>query len=408
MGFDRARLRRRVRSWGGSALRRLGWLPAGMPDGLGDDAAVLAASHEQRVVVYFAGTVQNLYQLRQWYAPLRALDAEHRVLVVCADSRAARVVAREQPLPVVVVGRSATIDALAERSDVALFCYVGHDVGNFNALRVPGAMHVFLSHGESDKRVSASNLVKAYDYAFVAGQGAIDRFAGQLMNFDAPAHVVAVGRPQLDDVPTGPRERAPGSPVVVLYAPTWEGGQGSSAYSSVVSHGERLVQALVDDGRFRVVYRPHPRTGVSDARFATADERIRAILAAAGPGHVVDTGADPYRTFARADVMVTDVSAIAFDWLATGRPLVVTVPPQGADVAETRLLAAVPRLTAREIAHVGDVLGREVDQDPGHDERARLVEYYFGAVGGATKRFVVECDRIIRERDALRGGRGRE
>ncbi|MEN0129219.1 MAG: CDP-glycerol glycerophosphotransferase family protein [Brevundimonas sp.] len=401
-------MRRRVRGWGGIALRRLGWLPAGMPDGLGEDAALLGRTFEQRVFVYFAGTSQNLYQLRQWYAPLRALDAAHGVLVVCADSRVARAVAREQRLPVVTVGRSATLDAMAERSDTALFCYVGHDVGNFTALRIPSALHVYVSHGESDKRVAASNLVKAYDYAFVAGQGAVDRFAGQLMRFDAPTHVVPIGRPQLDAIATGPRARSEGAPIVVLYAPTWEGGQGSSAYSSVVSHGERLVAALVADPRLRVVYRPHPRTGVSDASYAAADERIRASLAAAGPGNRVDAGSDPYRTFEGADVLVTDVSAIAFDWLATGRPMIVTVPPGAADVASTRLLDTVPRLRARHVANAPALAVEHVEQDPTAARRVELIEYYFGTVGGATARFVAECDRVVRERDALRAERGQE
>jgi len=413
MGLDVAQVRRRVRGWGGVALRRLGWLPAGMPDGLGDDAALEGKTFPQRVVVFYAGTRQNLYQLRQWYAPLRELDAAHGVLIVAADSRAARVIAHEQPLPVITVGRSATIDAIAERSGTALFCYVGHDVGNFNALRIPSALHVYLSHGESDKRVAASNLVKAYDYAFVAGQGAVDRFADQLMRFEPAGRVVPIGRPQLDAVRTGSRERPAGSPVVVLYAPTWEGGQGSSAYSSVVSHGERLVRTLIADPRFRVVYRPHPRTGVSDARFAAADARIRAAVAQAGPGHRVDRGRDPYRTFEGADVMVTDVSAIAFDWLATGRPLVVTVPPGEADVASTRLLETVPRLHAHDVGTLPEVLEREVVADPDAARRAQLVDYYFGTVGGATARFVAECDRVIGERDAsqtddaLRAERGR-
>jgi hypothetical protein len=405
---DLARLRRRARGWGGIALRRLRWLPAGMPDGLGEDATLVGRTFEQRVFVYFAGTSQNLYQLRQWYAPFLALDDAHGVLIVCADSRVARAVSSEQPLPVVTVGRSATIDAMAERSDTALFCYVGHDVGNFTALRIPSALHVYLSHGESDKRVAASNLVKAYDYAFVAGQGAVDRFAGQLMRFDAPTHVVPIGRPQLDAIATGPRASRDGSPIVVLYAPTWEGGQGSSAYSSVVSHGERLVAALCADPRLRVVYRPHPRTGVSDASYAAADERIRALLARAHPGNRVDASADPYRTFEAADVLVADVSAIAFDWLATGRPMIVTIPPGEADVASTRLLETVPRLHERDVEALPDLVVEQVEQDPAAAERAELIEYYFGTVGGATTRFVAECDRVVRERDALRAERGQE
>ncbi|ROS31221.1 CDP-glycerol glycerophosphotransferase family protein [Cellulomonas sp. PhB150] len=407
MGVDKVRVRRRVRGWGGRAVRRLGLLPAGTPDGLGDDAALLRRTVDQRVFVYFGGTRQNLYQLRQWYAALLALDAVHGVLIVCADSRAARAVASEQTLPVVTVGRAATLDAMAERSDAALFCYVAHDNGNLGALRTPSVLHVFLSHGESDKRVAASNVIKAYDYAFVAGQGAVDRFADQLMRFDARAHAVPVGRPQLDSLATGPRVRGTLDPIVVLYAPTWEGSDAASAYSSVLSHGVALVEALVGDPRFRVVYRPHPRTGVTDARYASADASIRAAVATAGAGNRVDSHRDPHQTFGGADVMVTDVSAIAFDWLATGRPLVVTMPPGTADVAATRLLATVPRLAAQDVGKVAELVAREVELDPTADERAALVEYYFGTVGGATARFVAECDRVVRERDDLRTERGR-
>ena len=45
--------------------------------------------------------------------------------------------------------------------------------GNFQALRVTNALHVFLTHGESDKRVSVSGQVKAYDYCFLAGRAAL-------------------------------------------------------------------------------------------------------------------------------------------------------------------------------------------------------------------------------------------
>ncbi len=43
-------------------------------------------------MVYFPDTRVNLYQLRQWYGPLRALDERHPVVIVLQDSRAARLV----------------------------------------------------------------------------------------------------------------------------------------------------------------------------------------------------------------------------------------------------------------------------------------------------------------------------
>ncbi len=396
-------LRRRLRSRGGKVLRRLGWLPEGMPDGLGQDDALRGGRIDQRVVVYYPGTSRNLYQLRQWYEALVALDRELGVVIVTADSRVGRLLEREAPLPVLTIARFETMDDLLSRSDVALFCYVGHEQGNFRMLRVHTALHVFLSHGESDKEVSASNQSKAYDYAFVAGQAALDRYRGHLLRFDADRHLVPVGRPQLDGVRSGPRPD-PGR-ATVLYAPTWEGAQGSAAYSSVLSHGEALVRGLLAAG-FAVIYRPHPRTGANRRDYHAADEALRRLVAAADDGEV-DLGRDPLATFERADLLVTDVSAIALDWLATGRPLVVTVPAEGAVVATTRLLEAVPRLPAGAAARAGELVARELEHDPGRADRAELLEYYFGdpALGSGTERFVAACLAVAAERDALLAAR---
>ena len=418
-----ARARRWARRQGGTLLRRIGALPEGMPDGLGDDARLRQTVLPQRVFVYYSETRTNLYQLRQWYEPLRALDRVHPVVLVLADSRVAAVVEKEAGLPHVVVARSATLDHLVASGDVALFLYVGHHPGNFTAMRVTTAVHVYLSHGESDKRVSVSNQIKAYDYAFVAGQGAIDRLQDNVILFDAAAHLVPIGRPQLDylglepaggPVPDGdsgePGARGPrgaGDRVTVLYAPTWEGGQGTVAYSSILSHGVPLVRALLADDRFRVVYRPHPRTGISSTEYLKGSAAVAALVeqaAAADPavGHRVDAAPSPQAAFADADVLVADVSAMPMDWLASGRPLLITVPQTPTAVAAaTRLLRTVPRLDLPDLADVADRVYREAVEDPSHADRLALVDYYFGDTtpGVATRRFVEACTTVIATRD---------
>ena len=62
--------------------RRTGLLPAGTPDRLADDEKLLDRRFEQTVMVYFPDTRANLYQLRQWYAPLLALNERHSVVLV--------------------------------------------------------------------------------------------------------------------------------------------------------------------------------------------------------------------------------------------------------------------------------------------------------------------------------------
>ena len=88
-----------------------------------------------------------------------------------------------------------------------------------------------------------------------------------------------------------------------------------------------------------------PASGGPRPAHGAADARIRAALAADGDRHLVDTG--PYGWQWRfADHCITDLSAVAYDWLATGRPLVITEPAAGAYRPPSRLLDALPLLPA--------------------------------------------------------------
>jgi len=415
------RLRGRVRRLGGRLIRRLGLLPEGDPDGLGDDEALRGQSLPFAVMLYFPETTTNLYQLRQWYPVLRRLDSRHRVGIVCLDSRSAAAIRAESGLPVVCCGRIGTLEDLVSRSDVALALYVSHNVRNLHPLRFPTMLHAYLGHGESDKAASASNQVKAYDFVLVPGAAGRDRLRRNLMCYDAAAHVRLVGRPQLDvQAPGSGRQpaadrpadsaadrlaadrRAAGRRPTVLYAPTWEGAQPSMAYSSVVSHGEALLRSLLECGRYDVRYRPHPRTGANRAEFAAADQRLRALVRQYGErdphaGHAVDLAPAWDFRADQADLLVCDISAVAGDWMTTGKPIVVTVPesPQAFLDADT-VLSVVPGLLAAEAGTLADLVASELaGGDP--SRRRAWVEHAMGDTtpGAAIARFLDVCDELI-------------
>lgn len=402
----RASWRRRARSLGGKVVRRFGLLPGGQPDGLGEDDQLREAVWPHRVMVFFGDTRDSLYQIEGWYAPLRALDAEHGVVVVCMDSRTAAAVREASGLEVHTVAQDSTLEGLLERSAITLCLYVNHNPLNFIPLRFRSLAHVSLLHGDSDKIVSVSNQVKAYDFAFVAGQAGADRFARYVPFFDADRHCIVVGRPQLDSaaIAHGPRVGHPRT--TVLYAPTWEGAGPTVAYGSVASHGREIVRSLIAAGH-TVVYRPHPLSGVRDGSYGEADVAVRDEVVAAAEsdptaGHHVSTEGRFESDVAAADLLICDVSAVASDWLPTLRPLIITTPA-GAEtqVAKTRMLATVPRLAAADAATAGALATEQLTADPGRDERIELVEYYFGDVspGAATRRFLDACAEVMARRD---------
>lgn len=395
--------RRRVRSVGGKLLRRYGMLPGGMPDGLGDDDELADATFEGDVVVFFPDTADSLYQLRGWYGPLLELHRAQGITVVCADSRVAATLREEFPVPVVTIARDATLDAILLRSDTKLVLYVNYNSLNTAPLRIRSVLHVSLLHGDSDKGVSISNQVKAYDYSFVAGQAAIDRYTRYTALFDAEERCIPVGRPGLDTEPRSHRPpRRPETAPVVLYAPTWEGGESSVAYSSVLTHGEAILRSLLEAG-LQVIYRPHPLTGVRVPEYGEADRRLRDLLADEESAQVSE-GRTMWTDFAESDLLISDVSAVTGDWLATGRPLVVTrSAEEGSNDATTELLRVVRRLPVDEAAETGRIAREQIDEDPQGVQRLDLTEYYLGdtSPGAALDRFLTACRDLSASRDRL-------
>ncbi|WP_430868460.1 CDP-glycerol glycerophosphotransferase family protein [Demequina aurantiaca] len=386
-----------LRKQAGRALRRLGLLPGGVPDGLGEDAQLDEFLIESRAVVFFPDTPENLYQIRQWYDALQALDAAMGVTIVTQDSRTARAIRGEVELPVLIVGLNRTYSALIRRSKVQLALYVGQSNNNAVGQRSAEIAHVFLSHGDSDKAVAASNLVKGFDFAFVAGQAAVDRYAASVKFFDVDQRLRVIGRPQLPE--RGERTDA----TTVLYAPTWEGSQDINAYSSVASHGLEIVKSLGSDPDLSIVYRPHPRTGVSNASFGVADAAIREFVGSLGDRGRVDTSADAAPALRGADVMISDISAIAVDWLSQSRPLLITTPsnPDAQPTGPSKLAQACPRISATAAPDTARLVRAAIADESHASTIGDLADYYLGGLSGAasTARFVETCVEIGRLRD---------
>lgn len=396
--------KRRVRTLGGTLIRRLHLLPGGTPDGLGDDDALLGTSIDSQLVVYFADTPDSMYQIEEWYRTFEALDREFGLTVICMDSRTARIIRSQTTLTVLVIARDSTVDDILSRSDVRVCLYVNHNPLNFLNMQIRSLVHVSMLHGDSDKGVSVSNQVKAYDYALVAGQAAVDRLEKYTMLFDAERRCIPVGYPETTSHSL-PEGMTPANGKRVLYAPTWEGGHPTLSYSSVRSHGEIIVRQLLAAG-YEVIYRPHPLTGVRVAEYREADSAIKSLVGES-EGSRVSEGIPLSADFAAADILISDVSAVANNWLRSGRPLIVTVPAsEQTTVARTRLLDVVPRLTASAAASIASVVARELDEDPTRDQRNELIEYYFGdtAPGAALERMKDAIRRLmdIREREWAR------
>jgi len=359
------------------------------------------------VVLHFPDLPVNLYQVRQWYEPLRQLSETHSVVVLAREVQTAALLADECPLPVVLHLTVAETERWLESQRVGLVLYVNQNVANFHMLRFREPAHVFVSHGESDKDYMASNQLKAYDHTFVAGQAAWDRIGARLVDFDRDEHLVRIGRPQVDAVPTGPDLPDDGR-TVVFYAPTWEGDRPTMEYSSLRTHALPMVEAILASEKHRVLYRPHPRTGAYDPVYRKAHEDVVDRLESANRAdptacHIVDTDSPFGWQLGAANICVADISAVAFDWLATGKPLVLTEPASPrAEVDRDGLAGRLGTFPTDRAPHILEEIARVHDADD-RTRYAAIVEHYFGDVtpGASTRRFIDACDQVLKRRAPL-------
>ncbi len=359
-----------------------------------------------RIALYFADTQANLYQVRQWYAPLAELAKTWPTVIIARAPSSALALVNESPVPVKYLRTVLELEDFVSEQDLHVVLYVNQNAKNFQMFRYGRMWHVFINHGESDKMYMTTNQFKAYDYSLVAGEAARDRLRRKLWGFDVEGRTMMIGRPQADHL-AGALPFTPDDRTVVLYSPTWEGDRDAAAYGSVRTHGVALTAALLASGGHRIIYRPHPRTGVLDPDTRRANETIIAAIRAANAKdpsaqHVFDDGPELGWQLGAADVAITDVSAMVYDRLATGKPLVVTRPMSvDAEIDEDGYLGQAEWLTAAEAPDVVGIVDRALHDKAALERLGFWVERHFGDTtpGAATGRFEAAIRQLMMDWD---------
>jgi hypothetical protein len=290
------------------------------------------------------------------------------------------------------------IEALAVPS-IALAMYPTNITQNNHLIRVPGITDVFVGHGDSDKGGSFTPLSRIYDEVWVAGPAGRDRY--RLADVGVrDEQVREVGRPQLAEI-TRAADGSPATPglFTVLYAPTWEGFYADYSYSSLQVMGERLVRGLLALDGVRVLVKPHPASGSVDPAFATAARAVTDLVRRAGGPHQVVSGVTGlYEAFNEADMLVTDVSSVVTDFLASHKPYVMTNPH---DLPEADYRREFPSsggaaLWTPDLGTLADDVADARGADVRRADRERVAAYLLGAdEGDPVHRFAAAVTELV-------------
>ena len=191
-----------------------------------------------------------------------------------------------------------------------------------------GARRIQTFHGVAGKYRTIydrpTQAVRGWDRLFFINKHRLQHFMESgVLPADSPAARL-VGMPKVDCLVDGSLRRSDvlaslgvdPTKRTVLYAPTW------SPYSSLPAMGEELVRRLCDAG-YAVLVKLHDRS--RDARQVNSGgsdwgKRLAPLLHSSGG--ILATGANSSRYLAAADVLISDHSSIAFEYLLLDRPVV--------------------------------------------------------------------------------------
>jgi hypothetical protein len=334
------------------------------------------------VVLYYAATPEETYQVRMWLEPLSRLD---RQVAVILRSHAVFEALGDIELPVICSPYNGTIASLPLPERVAAL-FVTHSGNNLSMLRRAEARSAFVGHGDSDKPDSVNPFARVYDEVWVAGPLGRRRYAAASVGV-RDAAIVEVGRPQIV-VPNAP----PPQPPVVLYAPTWEGWGDDPHHSSISHIGVTLVERLLATDDIRVRYRPHPLTGRRDRALRAAHHKILDLVGQVPPEESLTD------TFARSSALIGDVSSVINEYLPFDRPYAV-VDTRG--MGEAAFTGRFPS-TAGGFVLTPDLAGLDEflaaikgGTDSTRTRRRELLREALGDPATSQRRFADAVDRLL-------------
>ena len=384
------------------------------------------------MAVYFDGPITNLYQIQQWIKAFEKIDETHSLVILARHKPIYDWILANTDLSCVYLKYLNDLQSFYESSPrLKCILYVNQAYKNFQSLIHSQALHVHINHGESDKTSTVSNQAKAYDRVFIVSDAAYEKYANNLIGADM-SKFIKIGRPQLDGVQTLDRdeilqefipepipeselenelenevvqEPLPIPTKIVLYAPTWEGTHKSMDYTSIRDYGETIVDKVLNDHRYYLIYRPHPKVGVADKKLAAIHSRIKKAVEEAPYAHF-DGASDSLTLCELCDIAIFDNSAITVDYLKYDKPYIITDlfdNQKGVRVDKPLIAEGGQLIQQGDSPRIQEIINEQLESDPYQQKRREIRTEFLGdyAEGESTQKFIEEITKVMEDRDRL-------
>ena len=145
--------------------------------------------------------------------------------------------------------------------------YLFNAQSNCRMVAFRNVSHVFITHGESNKKSSVKPIVRIYDHVITSGQVGIDRYlkAGLFTESDIEDNrVIRLGSTFVGQNNYFYEKESR----TLLYAPAWEGGIPDENFSSISDRiKDLLVKVIKNNNIENVIIQKHPNLGHRDKSY---------------------------------------------------------------------------------------------------------------------------------------------
>lgn len=151
--------------------------------------------------------------------------------------------------------------------------YLFNAQSNCRMVAFRNVSHVFITHGESNKKSSVKPITRIYDHVVTSGQVGIDRYlkAGIFSKYDIEDRVIRLGNTFVGQN----NYHYDRDSCTLLYAPTWEGGIPDENFSSITQDIHKLLLKIIKDNNIKkIVIQTHPNLGHRDESYKQFLKRV--------------------------------------------------------------------------------------------------------------------------------------
>ena|GEM_PF-5931230 len=273
---------------------------------------------------HLAGSGNRTFHATMWIPYLKALNVPFFLVV----RERHHMLALEKVIDVPII-YAPSVSKLSQLHFSSLRCvfYANNGMKNIHMLRLMSAKHIQLLHGDSDKPASYHPANKMFTYVFVAGEMAIERYRKHGVKIDLDIFRI-VGRPQISGI-VEPNSSVERNSLRIAYLTTWSGDSADTKFSTVDIAPQLIEELRAFSGpQSHIIFKPHPLS-LEDRGAAPLIKKIRESLKTTGASRgtgIFVTDRPLHDIYNDVDILVSDVSSVANDFLFSGKPIIIVTP----------------------------------------------------------------------------------